>query len=230
VRSICSGIAWLFACPVAVADELHGYLTLGSDYVFRGISQANGDPTAQGGIDYAHRSGVVAGLFIALVDFPAHPEGEDLRQTELDIYLGYSRPVGDDWAWDAAVLHYGYPDSGAFDYSYEELAVNLHFRDVVRLGATVSENSIGGQTTGWTAEVELRQPLGSRARLSGSLGRYAFERSDWRDYFYWDLGVSTVAGPLTFDLRYFDTSGEATSVAGTRLTRARLVASLSIGF
>ncbi len=230
MRIICSCIALLCACPAAGAHELHGYLTLGSDYVFRGISQTNENPTVQGGVDYTHSGGVFAGLFIAHVDYPNYPLYEDLRRAELDVYLGYSRAVGDDWAWDAAVLHYGYPDSGPFDYSYEELAANLHYRDVARFGATVFDNSLGGQTTGWTAEVELRHPLGTRARLSGSLGHYAFERSDWSDYFYWDLGVSTIVGALTIDLRYFDTSSEAASFAGADLTRARLVASLSVGF
>ncbi len=230
MRSICTSIAWLLACPAAAAHELHGYLTFGSDYVFRGISQTSEGATVQGGIDYAHPSGVFAGLFIAHVDFPTRPFREDLRRVEFDGYLGYSHPVGDDLAWDAAVLHYGYPDSGAFDYSYQELAVNFHFRDVARLGATISENSLGGQSTGWTAEIELRRPLGSHARLSGSFGRYSFERRDWLDYFYWDLGVSTIAGPITIDLRYFDTSSEAASIAGTDLTGGRLVASLSVGF
>ncbi len=225
-----SGIVCFGACPAAAAHELHGYVTLASDYVFRGISQANGNPTVQGGLDYAHPSGIFAGIFAAGVDFPDRALGENQRQTELDAYVGYSRAVGSDWVWDVSLLHYDYPDSGDFDYAYEEFAVNLHYRDVARFGATISDNAIGGRTTGWTAEVELRRPLGTRARLSGSLGHYAFRRVDWRDYFYWDLGVSTTVGLLTFDLRYFDTSSEAASFAGTALTRARLVASLSVGF
>ncbi len=230
IVGFCCSIAWIGACLAADARELHGYLTLGSDYVFRGISQTSENPTVQGGLDYAHPSGIFAGAFIARVDFPTNAIGVDARQTEFDVYLGYSRALGADWALDVALLHYEYPDSGAFDYAYEELAVNLHYRDVARFGTTVSDNAIGGQTTGWTAEVELRRPLGTRARLSGSFGRFAFERTDWRDYTYWDFGVSTIAGPLTVDLRYFDTSSEAASFAGTALTRARLVASLSVGF
>lgn len=227
---VLSGIAWSGSCRIADADELHGYLTVGSDYVFRGISQSNDQPAVQGGLDYSHRSGMFAGIFIAPVEFPDNSFGEDLRDTEFDVYLGYRRELGGDWAWDAALLHYGYPGSGDFDYAYDELALNLHYRDSARFGATISENAISGQSTGWTVEVELRRPLGARAQYSGSLGRYEFERADWGDYYYWDLGLSTTVGALVFDLRYFDTSSEAASVAGTPLTRARLVASLSIGF
>jgi len=42
--------------------------------------------------------------------------------------------------------------------------------------------------------------------------------------------VSATTGPWTFDLRYFDTSDEAETLAGPYLTRERVVASVSIGF
>ena len=230
MRVTFGSIALLVLCPVARAGELHGYLTLSSDYVFRGISQTDGDPTVQGGIDYAHESGLFAGLFAAAVDFPDNPAGEDLRQAELDLYVGYGRAINGEWAWDAAVLHYDYPDSGSFDYGYDEIAVNFHYRDMLRIGAAVSDNAISGQESGWIAEIELRRHLGKRARLSGTLGHYTLQRSNWSDYFYWDLGVSTTVGPMTFDLRYFDASSEVEGFAGTNRTEARAVVSVSVGF
>jgi uncharacterized protein (TIGR02001 family) len=230
VRVISGSIALLALVPVARAGELHGYLTLGSDYVFRGISQTNGDPTVQGGIDYAHENGLFAGLFAADVDFPDNPAGKDLRQSELDLYAGYGRAINRNWAWDAALIHYEYPDSGSFDYAYDEIAVNFHYRDMMRIGAAVSDNAISGQESGWIAEIEIRHPLGDRARLSGTLGHYTLQRSNWRDYAYWDLGVSTTSGPVTVDLRYFDADEDVESFAGARRTRSRLVVSLSVGF
>ena len=76
----------------------------------------------------------------------------------------------------------------------------------------------------------MRQSLGDRFQLSGSLGHYEFERTDWSDYLYWDLGVSATAGRLTFDLRYFDTNNDEAGFAGPELTRGRLVGSVSVGF
>ena len=211
------------------ANEPHAYPTVTSDYVFRGVSQSNGDPTIQGGVDYLHSSGVFGGLLAARIDYPRNAFGVDAGRVELDMYLGYGRALGRAWNWDAALLAYEYPDAN-FDRNYRELAGNLHYRDLARFGLTFSDDAAGGHASGWTAEVELRRPFGRRAQLSGSVGRYAFERSDWQDYLYWDVGVSATLGAATLDLRYFDTGNEAATFAGTTLTGARVVASVSIGF
>ena len=225
------GAVWLFAGTPVHAHELHGYLTLVSDYVFRGATQSNGDPTVQAGVDYLHPSGVFAGAFAAHTDFPYNSFGANPGEMELDAYLGYSRAAGRDWSWDVAALHYDFPDSTGYDYSYSELAANLHFRDVVRLGATVSDDAGAGGASGWTAEIELRHSLGTRFQLSGSLGHYEFDRTEWSDYLYWDVGVSAIAGRfVTVDLRYFDTDTDQAGFAGPQLTGSRLVGSVSVGF
>jgi uncharacterized protein (TIGR02001 family) len=154
----------------------------------------------------------------------------DPGPVELDAYLGYGQDAGRDWSWDLAAVHYDYPDSTGFDYSYTELAANLRYRDRLRLGATVSDDAASSGARGWTAEIELRHLLGNRLLASGSLGRYEFARSGWPDYFYWDVGLSAVVDRLTFDLRYFDADTQQAGFAGPRLTGSRLVGSVSLGF
>ena len=224
------GVLGLIASGPLHAHEFHGYLTLVSDYVFRGASQSNEDPTVQAGLDYLHPSGVFAGVFVAHTDFPENAFGSDPGSIELDAYLGYSRAFKRDWSWDIAALHYDYPDSTGFSYAYDELAANLHYRDVLRLGVTASDDAGAGRESGWTAEIELSRSLSERYQVSGSVGHYEFERSDWDDYVYWDLGVSAVAGPVTFDLRYFDTNADEAAYAGPQLTGSRVVGSVSVGF
>ena len=224
------GIAGILAGATVHAHEFHGYLTLTSDYVFRGASQSNEDATVQAGLDYRHPGGVFAGAFAAHTEFPENSFGSNPGSLELDAYLGYSREARRGWSWDVAAIHYDFPDSRGFDYSYDELAANLRFRDFLRLGATLSDDASAGGASGWTAEIEVRQPLGDRYQVSGLLGHYEFERSDWEDYLYWDLGISAVAGPVTFDLRYFDTNDDEAAFAGRQLTGSRLVGSVSVGF
>jgi uncharacterized protein (TIGR02001 family) len=230
IARACGVLALAGACAEAHADEWHGYFTAGSDYVFRGISQSNEDPAVQAGLDYAHAGGFFAGLFAASIDYPETPFYPDPGNLELDVYLGFGRPAGRDFAWDVALIHYAYPDSDADDPNYQELGFNLHYRDFARLGLTASDDARSGESSGWTAELELRHPLGERLQVSGTLGHYAFARSDWRDYEYWDFGLSAVVGPVTFDLRYFGTSSDAETLAGPDLTRDRVVASASVGF
>jgi uncharacterized protein (TIGR02001 family) len=226
----CFGPLALAAAVAAHAGEIHGYATAGTDYVFRGISQSNEEPSVQAGLDYALPGGFFAGLFVAGIGYPDTGYRPDPGHFELDAYVGYSHSAGRDFAWDVALIHYDYPDSEADDTSYQELGFNLHYRDVARFGITSSDDARSGGASGWTAELELRHALGSQFLVSGTLGQYAFSRSDWRDYRYWDLGVSATRGAWTFDLRGFGTSAEAESIAGPRLTRNRVVASVSIGF
>jgi uncharacterized protein (TIGR02001 family) len=212
------------------AGEVHGYLTGVTDYVFRGVSQSDEQPSIQAGIDYAHSSGFFAGLFVAGIDYPETPFRADSGNVEFDAYLGYRRPAGRNLAWEVGLYRYAFPDSEAEDKDYNELGLNLYVRDTARLGATYSDDARTGGASAWTAEIELRHPLGRRFQVSGLLGRYAFARSDWEDYLYWDVGVSATRGSWTFDLRYFGTSEEAETLAGPRLTRDRVVGSVSIGF
>lgn len=228
-RIALSTVGLLAGLP-AHAHELHGYASLVSDYVFRGMSQSNEDPTVQGGLDYVHPRGVFAGLFAVATEFPPNPSGSSPGSVEIDAYLGYSRAAGRDWSWDVAALHYDFPDSTGFDYSYDELAANLHFRDVLRIGATASGNVGAGGASGWTAEVEWRHAVRGRLLVSGSLGHYEFERSDWNDYLYWDFGVSVAFGAVTFDLRHYDTSEKEAGFAHETLTGSRLVGSVSVSF
>ena len=229
IARVCGVLGLLAGAPLH-AHEFHGYLTLASDYVFRGASQSNGDPSVQAGLDYLHPGGVFAGVFAARTEFPENSFGSNPGSVELDAYVGYSREVGRDWSWDVAALHYDFPDSYGFDYSYDELAANVHFRDMFRFGATVSDDAGASGASGWTTEIELRRSLNDRFQVSGSLGYYEFARSDWDDYLYWDFGVSAVAGPVTFDLRYFDTNGDEAGFAGEKLTEPRVVGSVSVGF
>lgn len=232
-RFLCARCLVLLALPganVAHASEFHGYLTAGTDYVFRGVSLSNEDSSVQVGIDYAQPNGLFAGLFVASINYPETPYRADSGNIEVDAYVGYSRSAGRDFAWDVALTHYDNPQSEADDASYQELGFNLHYRDLARFGATFSDDARSGGASGWTAELELRRLIGSHFLVSGTLGHYAFSRSDWRDYQYWDFGVSATRGPWTFDLRGYGTSSEAESIAGPWLTRDRVVASVSVGF
>lgn len=230
IAARCLGLLAAAAIGPAAGGEVHGYLTAATDYVFRGVSQSDEQPSWQAGLDYVHSSGFFAGVFAAGIDYPETPFRADTGDIEADAYLGYGRPAGRDFAWEVALFRYAFPESDADDRDYGELALNAYWRDTLRVGATFSDDARSGGASAWTAEVELRRPLGHGFQVSGMLGRYTFARDDWKDYLYWDLGVSATRGPWTFDLRWFDTSDEAETLAGPYLTRDRVVASVSIGF
>jgi uncharacterized protein (TIGR02001 family) len=93
----------------AATPALTGNFGLYSQYVFRGLTQTDRDPAAQGGFDYAHASGFYAGTWASniswLRDGGAYRSGGSL---EWDFYGGYKLPLGD-FGLDIGTLYYWYP-------------------------------------------------------------------------------------------------------------------------
>lgn len=107
LKSILLAAAALVAAPaIATAQEapefsLSANVGVASDYVFRGVSQTNGDPQVFGGVDLGYGM-FYAGTWASNVDFG---DGEDL---EFDIYAGVKPTLGA-VSFDFGILGYLYP-------------------------------------------------------------------------------------------------------------------------
>jgi uncharacterized protein (TIGR02001 family) len=87
-----------------------------SDYRYRGISQTRLQPALQGGVDYAHKSGLYVGAWGSTIKFikdtgatfpdPGGTPGVK-GSMELDLYGGYKWAAGS-VAYDVGVLRYEY--------------------------------------------------------------------------------------------------------------------------
>lgn len=77
-------------------------------YVFRGITFTNERPAIQGGFDYAHSSGLYAGIWGSSVD-DAALYGNTL---EIDFYGGFANTIGETGiGYNVGVLQFYYPDN-----------------------------------------------------------------------------------------------------------------------
>lgn len=98
---------------LAAASAAHagtsGNVSLTSDYVFRGVSQANQKPALQGGAEYAHDSGFYIGTWGSSISWLSDTPGDISSSLELDGYLGYRGKANDVFSYDVGVLAYGYP-------------------------------------------------------------------------------------------------------------------------
>ena len=86
-------------------------VTLASEYIYRGIGQTNRKPAIQGGFDYAHSSGLYAGVWASNVSWlsdQAPNVGKISNSIEMDFYGGYKGAVGD-FGYDVGLLQYYYP-------------------------------------------------------------------------------------------------------------------------
>ena len=81
-------------------------LGLYSNYMFRGTALSDG-PAAQGGIDYAHSSGLYAGTWFSTID-PLYAVG---NHQEVDLYAGYAHTFDNGVGVNFMGNYYWYPDN-----------------------------------------------------------------------------------------------------------------------
>ena len=105
----------LFSPLVAVAADpapehtFTGNVTLASEYLYRGIAQTRGKPAIQGGFDYAHSSGLYAGLWASSITWIGDAVASASAGIEVDVYGGYKGSITEDFGYDIGVLTYNYP-------------------------------------------------------------------------------------------------------------------------
>ena len=111
--TVASGVLTLGLLAASVAHaEVSGTLTLTSDYLFRGITQTDEKPALQGGLEWAHDSGVYAGAWGSSISWLSDSDPDISSQVELDAYLGIRGDFGDSGVgWDVGAVHYWYPGS-----------------------------------------------------------------------------------------------------------------------
>ncbi len=78
-----------------------------SEYRYRGLSQTNGDPALQGGVDYAHSSGFYLGAWASTISWIKDAGSNAKGPVELDVYGGYKGTVGP-IGYDVGYLRYEY--------------------------------------------------------------------------------------------------------------------------
>jgi uncharacterized protein (TIGR02001 family) len=88
-------------------------LGLYSNYMFRGVNLSDG-PAVQGGIDYAHSSGLYAGTWFSTID----PQASAGNHQEVDLYAGYAHTFDNGFGVNFMGNYYWYPDSYKVGYPH----------------------------------------------------------------------------------------------------------------
>jgi uncharacterized protein (TIGR02001 family) len=214
------------AAPV-LADLLFG-ARLQSDYIFRGISQSNRNPSPQGYFELQFMDNLFyAGLAAYKVDLATRPSMEQ------DWTIGI-RPKFGPLQFDFGLIYYNYPSERRLVDPFTatiwtpantdmlEVAgkVSWTYQEALTLGANVfhTQNWLGTRAPGTygslTAKYAFPETLFGVAGIaaSGELGRYWLGTTSATlgsvrlpDYTYWNAGLSYTWKALTFDLRYHDT-------------------------
>ena len=150
------------AAPAYAADELNYSITIGgtSDYVFRGFSNTNRDPAAQGSFDLTYGFWY-AGVWASNTSYPNFGAvlavaWDELRLGQLrrhrpgrgDYYIG-ARPVWGPVTFDFAFLYYTFPGQNGFTNEGDYSNQGWRQRDTGHeLGSDLEQLLLAGQPVG----------------------------------------------------------------------------------
>ncbi len=200
-----------FGATPALASswDISGSFGVVSDYVFRGISQTQGDAALQAGATLTHDSGVYFTVWGSNVDFA----GDNDTDFEVDFTLGYGGSIDAATTFNVNVTYYTYPGQPDFvDYNYFEIGAGVT-HDVgngFSVGANFAWSPKNFDDTGneiWLAlngTYEMTEWLS----VSANLGYQSLDKDHYfpEDYFYYDVGATVTYGILSLDMRYVATS------------------------
>jgi uncharacterized protein (TIGR02001 family) len=171
-----------------------------SQYVFRGITYTNERPALQGGFDYAHDSGLYAGVWATNVD----RNGLYGNTLEIDLYGGWYKALTDDVAINVGVLQFYYPDNekiagqsanttelnAAVTWKWFTLKYNYSATDFFGLN-NVSLGDGKGDTKGSDyTELNFAYTLPYDINLAAHVGHQTVEGRGYADYTDWLIGVN----------------------------------------
>jgi uncharacterized protein (TIGR02001 family) len=239
-------LALLMAVGVTAAQaQVTGNLGLTSDYRFRGISQSQNAPAVQGGIDYAHSSGLYVGNWNSSVSSQVYTSGAGV---ESDLYAGYKKDVYKGITIDIGSYNYFYPRAttsaatGSNFDTYEAFA-GVGYKDIVtaKYSQTLGNGYFGTANARGTQYMQvdgkLPVPVVKNLAVVAHYGRTNVANSSNLDYNDINAGVVYTL-PKEFDLgvRYYTNSSmtgtfqNANTVSGQKLYKNAVVVSLTKTF
>jgi len=248
------GVA-LAAAPVAGQEEetsevfpgeVTGGVALTSDYVFRGISQTDGEPAIQGSLEYAIETGIAgssayAGFWGSNVDFDDGGEAH----VEIDVLFGLRGDVGDTgFSWDLGAIYYWYPGaSSRLDYDYWEIVpqVGYEINDLVSVSALYGfspeffgDTGLAHYVQGGVSVTPDLPFQGFDLSLDGTVGYQWIEdnsRAGAEDYLNWSLGATVSVKGLDFTVAYTDTDlSRSDCFSNTNLCEGRVIFAVGAAF
>ena len=110
-RDVCAGAVAMLMASTGAHAEVTANAAVSNNYLWRGLTQSENDPSISGGFDYANESGFYIGTWVSNVSYL----DSDPFSYEHDIYFGYSGGT-DTFTYDFGYLYYNYDSLAKFDF------------------------------------------------------------------------------------------------------------------
>ena len=175
---------------VAQAASIEANVGATTDYIWRGMTQNDGDTSFSGGIDISTDSGFYAGTWVGDVKF-------DGATYELDFYAGYAGEAGA-LAYDIGYIQYMYPDI-ATDADFGEIYVTLGTGPVSVSYYYEADNDDGSVDSGDNTYLSLDYSTDLSEDWGVSLHYGIYDKDTWTDEQI-DMSLTLSKGDFSFSL------------------------------
>lgn len=185
--------------PPSAPIDVSASIAVGSDYVWRGLTQTGGKPAAFVTVT-ATRGGFYVGAGTENVDFAGISQ-------EYDLWGGYAFTAGDTTV-DLGLSFYGYVDAPANIDTLEAKLALTRTRGKLTYGSAAyyTLNYFGSGQDALYLEANGAWQFSDRLAGSAAVGVQTISSLD--DYVTWNAGLSyALTKRLKLDLRYHDTDG-----------------------
>ena len=186
-----------------------GNFGLFSDYRFRGMSQTDKAPAAQGGFDVGHKSGLYIGTWTSNVADWANTSGNG---QEVDIYAGVKKELGP-VVLDLGYLAYIYPsNSTAVPQGTREWYLGASYGPITYKVSRTTGNWFGIANSSGSIyhDLSVSHPINDSITISAHAGKQDVKASGANDRDFNDYKVQltyALKDNYTVGLAYVSTSG-----------------------
>ena len=204
------GLALVFVSTFASAISVSGNAAIQTDYIWRGMTQNDGQNSVNVGLDVDFENGFYVGTWGAAVDV-----GESTL--ELDYYGGYTFEMGGIGV-NIGAIQVKYDQNNTSDFSENYIALSLP----MNVGLHYSE----GDELGDYAEISWGMDVGVGS-LAVAYGDMDSSNGAADGGSHTTVGYSIPAGNFTVDLSYSDFRGD-TNANGTMADQDAVVLTISM--
>lgn len=189
-------------------DAFTATFDLTTNYVFRGISQTENLPAAQGGLTYTSPFGLYLSLWGSNVKFV------DTDATiELDTIAGYSNTIGEHFTYDINYARYNYPSATNLEYNELNTLFNYYF---LQAGISYSANVYNSHKSGtyYSGGINYDIPPAyifnlENMNILALIGHYSLPKAAGNSYDDYNVALSKKIKQYTLTAQWTGTNGKA---------------------